>query len=177
MNDLNTTQTVNDKLVLLYIYSKIAIPVKPMDVADIVLRHNLMEYYTIGHYTSELVNSGMLEVIVSDERENYLITQSGINTLALFQERLDRASLIGVEQSITDLKKKLKRHRIINTQVQKIEKDNYLVNLRIMEGSYPLIDLSLSVVSNAQANQLVSKWQEEAAEIYGMIISSLTSDC
>ncbi len=177
MHDLNASQTVNDKLILLYIYSKIAIPVKPMDVADIVLRHNLMEYYTIGHYTSELVNSGMLEVIMADEQENYLITQSGINALSLFQERLDAFAINSVKQSIDDLKQKLKRHRIINTQVQKMEDDNYLVSLRIMEGSYPLIDLSLSVVSNAQANQLIDKWEKDATEVYGMIINKLTSDC
>ncbi len=176
MSAFDSIQAVNDKLILLYIYADIAVPLNPMEVADVIIKLDVMEYFNIGHYTSELVNSGMLETISSDQQELYLITQSGINTLALFRDRLDSQLTEKLDEQISQLKQQIKQNRFINSSVEKIDDSNYMVTLRMMEGHIPLIELSLSVISNAQANQLIKKWQTSHTDIYANIIKDLLSE-
>ncbi len=176
MSEYNTIQAVNDKLILLYLYAELAVPVNPMEIADVIIKMDVMEYFSIGHYTAELVNSGMIEVIESDAQQLYLITNSGSNTLALFRERLDSEITEKLDLHIAKLRKQIKLNRFINSSVEKIDDLNYLVTLRIMEGNIPLIELSLSVASNAQANRLIEKWQSASTDLYGQIMKALTSD-
>ncbi len=176
MSDYNPIEAVNNKLILLYMYAELAVPINPMEVADIIIKLDVMAFFNIGHYTAELVNSGMIEVIENESQTLYLITQSGSNTLELFRERLDVALTAKLDQQIANLKRQLKRNRFINSAVEKIDKHNYLVTLRIMEGNVPLIELSLSVSSNATANRLIEKWQSASTDLYGQIMKALTTD-
>ncbi len=176
MSEYNTIQAVNDKLVLLYLYAELAVPVNPMEVADIIIKMGVMAYFNIGHYTAELVNSGMIEVIESDAQQLYLITNSGSNTLALFRERLDEDLTDKLDRQIAKLRQQIKLNRFVNSSIEKIDQFNYLVTLRIMEGNIPLISLSLSVASNAQANRLVDKWQSASTDLYGQIMKALTAE-
>ncbi len=176
MSAFDSIQAVNDKLILLYIYAELAVPINPMEVADVIINLEVMEYFNIGHYTAELVNSGMIEVINSDNQELYFITQSGINTLALFRDRLDSQLTEKLDEQVSHLRHQIKLNRFINTSLEKIDDSNYIVTLRMMEGDIPLIELSLSVISNAQANQIIEKWQTAHTDIYANIIKDLLSE-
>ncbi len=176
MSAFDSIQAVNDKLILLYIYAELAVPINPMEVADVIIKLDVMEYFNIGHYSAELVNSGMIENIQSDNQALYLITQSGINTLALFRERLDSTLTTKLDEQISQLKQQIKKNRFINSSLEKIDDSTYIVTLRMMEGDVPLIELSLSVISNTQANQLIKKWQTSHTDIYASIIKNLLSE-
>ena len=80
----NTRALAENKLIILYLIEKIEIPLSNSEICQFALEKNLMDYFSVQQYLSELVESGLLEMATENNSTRYTITSDGEDTLNIF---------------------------------------------------------------------------------------------
>ena len=151
----NTAELAENKLLLLHILKELNRPISNTQLTEIVLENNLINYFTLQQYISELDSSEFIRYEDINEKKLIVLTKKGENVLSFFKDRIS-PSKISIQSDYTLAKN-----------------DNFLVELTAIEDKLPLIDLKVSVPTKKQASLLCSKWQENPSEIYNKIINIL----
>ncbi len=169
----NSKEEVENKLVLLYVFDKFDIPVTNTQLTEFVMENDLLNYFLLQQFLSELVEAALVEYTDNQDQNYYLITEKGKSTLKYFKDRL----IIDLTEIIDSAVEKKKRMLLKDTQISatyiKKSKNDYIVELKVLESNITLIDLKLDVVSNKQAKEICDKWKNKAPYIYGEIIKLL----
>lgn len=169
----DTSELAENKLLLLYIFDKIKLPIPNIQITQIVLENNFINYFTLHQYISELIASGFLEYTAEDSKHRLIITAKGSRVLMMFRERLTKQKLETIDNYLKKHLDKIKKEVTISAEYTIEESDNYIVNLKAMENNAVLIDLKLNVPSNKQARELCSRWKQNSAELYSEIMKLL----
>ncbi|MCT4565873.1 MAG: DUF4364 family protein [Maledivibacter sp.] len=173
MFDNNSKDEARNKLVLLYIFDKFEIAITNNQITDFIMENELLNYFVLQQFLSELVNTSLLEYTQNEEHYYYLITEKGKDTLNYFKDRLSDKLLKKLNESIDKRKKIILKETQISANYKKKSKNDYLVELKVVENDITLIDLKLDVVSNKQAKIICDNWKNKAQDIYGEIIKLL----
>ena len=80
----NTRALAESKLIILYLIEKIEIPLSNSEICQFALEKNLMDYFSVQQYLSEMVESGLLEVTTENNSTRYTINADGEETLNYF---------------------------------------------------------------------------------------------
>lgn len=169
----NSKDEAENKLIVLYIFNKFEIAITNNQITDFIMENELLNYFVLQQFLSELVNTSLLEYTQNEEHYYYLITEKGKDTLNYFKDRLSDKLLKKLDQSIEKRKKLILKETQISANYKKKSKNDYLVELKVVENDITLIDLKLDVVSNKQAKLICDNWKNKAQDIYGEIINLL----
>ena len=143
----NTAELAENKLLLLHILKELNRPISNTQLTEIVLENNLINYFTLQQYISELDSSEFIRYEDINEKKLIVLTKKGENVLSFFKDRISPSKISII-------------NNYINEKIELIKK-------------LPLIDLKVSVPTKKQASLLCSKWQENPSEIYNKIINIL----
>ena len=165
-----------NKLLLLYIFYKIKLPISNIQITQIILENNFINYFTLQEYMTELIASNLLESSEQKGKHRLVISQKGHNVLSLFKGRISENKIQLVDNYLNTHLENIKKELTISADYTIENNNNYLVNLTACEDSFTLIDIKLSVASNKQAKILCAKWRNNPSELYTKIINILTED-
>lgn len=168
----NNNLTVK-KLIVLYIFKNIDIPLTKNQIINITLENNLIDYFTLQECITELETSDLIGIIESNQKPSYILTKSGQQTIDVFEERIDTSIKDLIRKFISENKEKIKKETEILSNFYEKSENEYIVNLKVIENQITIIDLTLSVVSAKQAKLISEKWKNMAHKVYGDLISSL----
>ncbi|MCT4633984.1 MAG: DUF4364 family protein [Firmicutes bacterium] len=172
----NTDQQVREKMMILYIIKTFEFPMTNSQLTDFILEIELMNYFNLQQFSTELVESKMLEYSESDDTYYYLITEQGISTLELFLDRLTKSEKEKIDQLVIEKKHTVLKATEVFSDYEKIGENDYLVTLKVVENMKVLFDLSINVVTNKQAKAICNNWKKNAKFMYGDIINLLIKD-
>ncbi len=172
----DTLELAENKLLLLYIVNRIKFPVSNTQITELVLENNLINYFTLQQYISELLASDFIKSTSVGGSNRLVITEKGVKVLELFGVRISPRKLEVVETYISSHLEKIKKEVTVTADYTIEHKDNFIVNLKAMEGDSILIDIKLNVASNKQARELCTKWKSSCSELYSSIINLLTEN-
>lgn len=171
----NTEDLAQNKLLLLYIIEKSAKPFAKDELVQFILEKNYMNYFLIQQYLGELLSSNFIELVQSDSKEVYIISQSGKETLSYFKDRISNT----VKDDLKNQFGKKEKSDLIQTQVlcDFYEKENsqHVVNIKLVENDDTLFSLYLDVVTKKQAEVICEQWKNNTEYIYKNIIELLIS--
>jgi predicted transcriptional regulator len=170
----DTLELAENKLLLLYIINKIKLPVTNTQITQIILENNLINYFTLQQYISELISSSFLKYTDVGGSNRLRITERGIKVLELFRERISDSKCEVVDNYIQEHLEKIKKEVSVTADYTIGEKDNFIVNLKAMENDTVLIDIKLNVASNKHARELCARWKSDCSELYSSILNILT---
>lgn len=165
-----------NKLLLLYIFYKIKLPISNIQITQIILENNFINYFTLQQYMTELIASNLIEPTDQKGKHRLVISQKGDNVLSLFKERISETKIQLIDDYLKIHLENIKKELTVSADYTIENNNNYLVNLTASEGSFTLIDIKLSVTSNKQARELCSKWRDNPSEYYTKIINLLIND-
>ena len=148
-----------NKLLLLYIFYKIKLPISNIQITQIILENNFINYFTLQQYMSELIASSLLKPTEQKGKHRLVITQKGDNVLSLFKGRISETKIQLIDDYLKIRLESIKKELTVSADYTIENNNNYLVNLTASEGSFTLIDIKLSVTSNKQAQNLCTKWR------------------
>lgn len=171
MFNQDTRVEVKEKLILLYVFHTLNMPITATQVDDIILGLELIDFFPLQQYKTDLIQNGMIESNELDDETYLMLTEQGINALNFFRNRLSQSDTIRIDQEVERVKKDVKRARLIKAEYFKLDDNDYMVDMQIKEGSYDLIRLTLNVPSNKTAKAMCDKWKEDAVEMYGQVIA------
>lgn len=171
----DTLELAENKLLLLYIFDKIKIPITNNKITQIILENNFINYFTLQQYISELISSNFLKYTEGESKHRLEITEKGKKVLSLFGNRLSRNKIDAADEYLTNNINIIKKDVTITSDYTIESKDKFIVNLKAVDNNIVLIDLKITVDSNKQARDLCAKWKNNSSEIYSKILGILTN--
>ncbi|MDN5352264.1 MAG: hypothetical protein PWQ12_1184 [Clostridiales bacterium] len=169
-------QQLKAKIKILYIINQFSIPLTNQQLTDFVLKHDIMNYFLLQQYLTDLVDTSMLEYSASEDENYYIITESGKSTLELFSDRVSQSLRRTINDSIDALKKSFVIKTNITADYSKEDDNDYMVHLSVKEGIYTLMDIKVNVMSNKHAKAICDNWEKRAQYLYGDILNKLVDD-
>ena len=82
----NTSDLAENKLLLLYILTSLRDPISNYQLTEIVLENNLINYFTLQQYITELENSEFINFKAINDKKLLYITKKGENVLSFFKK-------------------------------------------------------------------------------------------
>ena len=161
------------KLIILYLLSKMNIPLTKQQITNAVLENNLIDFFTFQQCTSELEESGMIKQVLHQKKQCFETTISGKNAVGVFEQRIPKSTTGIIDNYISRNKDSLKKESQVIAEYSKISDKEYIVSLKVIEKELVLMDLKLSVVSAKQAKLVCEKWKNSSEKIYSQLIGSL----
>lgn len=171
--DFDSGVLADRKLIILYLLSKIGIPLTKSQITNAVLENSLLDFFTFQQCICELEESGMIAQITHQKNQCFITTDAGNKTAGIFRERISKNTAHIIENYISKNKDILKKDSQVIAGYNKIGDKEYMVNLKVIEKELVLIDLKLNVVSANQAKQICEKWKNSSEKIYSQLIGSL----
>ena len=168
-----------NKLLILYLLSKMELPMSHGQITEFIIRMEFMNYYTLQEALWEMTEKGWLESVSENSEEQsttlFFITSEGENILELLKEKLTGNIQGHINKYVHENYKEHKR-RYENTAsyFSDMENDIFIVKCAVYEDNRPIIELSISVDTKEQAKLIQSKWKSDASVLYSKIIDVLT---
>lgn len=172
----DTLELAENKLLLLYIFSKMKFSLSNTQITQIILENNFINYFTLQQYLTELVSANFIMNLEEDNKHKYSITDKGKKVLSLFEERISKDKLDKIDSYLKKHMENIKKEVTCTADYTIDDKNNFIVDLKALENDSLLMDLKVSVGSNKQARELCTKWKNNSSKLYNEIINILISE-
>ncbi len=172
----STDQQLKHKITILYLINQFSVPLTNQQLTDFVMVHELMNYFDLQQYLTDLVETSMLEYSTSEGENYYILTESGKNTLDLFSDRVSQSFRRKINDSVDSKKKSFVIKTNVTSDYSKEDDNDYEVHLSVKEGIYTLMDIKVNVVSNKHAKTICENWEKKAQYLYADILNKLMGD-
>lgn len=187
MNSLGSSkETVQNKLIVMYIMNRLDIPVSNSHITRLVLETRLMNYFIFQQCFNELHGSKLIEqndgnVVKSKAGTGrnaasgrYILTEMGRKTLQYFSNLIAPGIKKQLERITSATRKKIRDEALVVADFIAESENEFIVALKIGEDDFSLIELKAAVGTKKDARSVCENWQTHSSEIYAEIIESLT---
>ncbi|SKA89245.1 protein of unknown function [Caloramator quimbayensis] len=171
----DSAELAENKLLILYILNNINMPISNSDITHIILENNLINYFALQQYLSELIESNFIRDEKADKRHSLSITKEGKKTLDLFINRIPDKKKHIIDEYINRHLNEIKKEVESIAEYLPYLNDKFIVNLKLKEGDKLLIELKITADSNSEANNICKKWKNNSSELYEKIINTIKS--
>ena len=174
MNNKEIHSLTENKLIILFVLKQIDMPITNIQTTNIIMKKNMMNYFDLQHYLSELVNIGHIDMFEDNEKQFYRLTEKGLETLSYFENRIDYTIREDILSTIQAEKKIIQKSTEIISNHFPLNENEYVVECKIIENDTALIDLKLTVGTKKQAKSICEFWKSDPQHIYAQIIRTFT---
>lgn len=164
------------KLLILYILEKINMDLTNSQITQVVLETEMMNYFSLQQFLSQLMESKFLTTYKESDREYYSLTQKGLEILEYFLSRISEDVTKKIDEYISVNKKSLLSDTEVKSSFIQQNDNEFIVNLKVIENQSNLIDLNLNVSSEKQAQKICNNWKRNASYMYAEIIDLLIKE-
>lgn len=168
-------ESIESKLVILYILDKLSFPLEKSQITNIVLENNFLNYFSLQQSLLEIEKSDLVIIEGSETNPLWRISSQGKKAVDFLSDFLTFRIKNTIDRYVQTNKLLIKKDSEIKATYKKINVDEYIVSLKALENGMELINLELNVVSARQAQQVCENWKKNAEQVYGLIIGSLMS--
>lgn len=163
------------KLIILYILDRMDFPITNTELTRFILEKEYCDYITINNILQELIEDKFVEMENSHNSYLYRITPSGKETLSFFYTRISVAIRDEIDTYLSEKEYQLREMVSTTADYYEAKKNEFVVELRVIERDSELVHINLLVTSAAEADLICSRWKECSADIYGYLISTLAA--
>ena len=163
------------KLMNLYMLKQVSFPLTNSQLTDFFLAHEYATYFTLQQALNELSESGLIHVQSSHNTTRYEITREGEETLNFFGNNIPPAIVADMERYLKEHQFRMRDEVGLMADYYKSTNQDYIVHCEIREGKNLLLDLSVSIPDQGQAESMCGLWKEKSQEVYASIMKALLS--
>lgn len=163
----------DNKIAILFFVNSLNIPLTNEQITDFFVNKYLMNYFDLQQFLSELFESNLLFYMENRNSHLYSITDTGKETLELFTNRIDSYARDMITRYSDENRERLKKESQLTAYYKRLENNEYVAILRVMEGRLTLLELRLNLTTMDQAKNICDKWKIKAPEVYKKIMESL----
>lgn len=165
------TELAENKLILLYILNRIDMPVSNTHITQIILENNLINYFSLQQYLSELVDAGFVNDDREDKKHALSLTQKGKEVLDYFLTRIPDAKKEMLDEYLKRHLSGIIKDIEVVSEYEPCENDKYIVTLKLKDYDNTLLEIKMPVDSNSTSRRLCQMWKQDYNEIYNKIMS------
>lgn len=161
------------KLIILTMLSRVDFPLTNAQISDFILTKEYTNYFTLQQVLSDLVETGLTEVHTVRNSSYYHLTDNGKETLNFFGHMVSSAIHEDMDKYFKDNAIALRDEISIRADYFPNNHEEYFVQLRVMENDAAVIDLTLSVPTESQANSMCNNWKKKNQKLYAYLMQEL----
>lgn len=176
MDIFSNLDLAESKLILLYTIHKLNMPITNNQLVSIMIENNIMNYFSLQQYLTELVDSKFVQIKNDEGKQFYSITEDGEKILNYFISRVP----FTVKEKLADIVEynadKIKQEIEVTADYTPKRQTEYIVECRVNENGINLIELNVNVPTKEQAKMICENWRNHAPLIFGEIFESLIKE-
>ncbi len=161
------------KLIVLTMLSKVDFPLTNAQISDFILTKEYTNYFTLQQVLSELVETELAEEHTVRNSTYYHMTAKGKETLSYFGHMVSEAIHEDMDKYFKDNAIALRDEMSVRADYYENNQGEYTARLRVMEKDSAVIDLSLSVPTENQANSICDNWKKKNQKLYAYLMQEL----
>lgn len=162
-------ELAENKLLLLYIFCKVDKPISNSGITQIVLENNLINYFSLQQFLSELIESGLISDIKKNKQHMLSTTPKGKDALEFFNNRIPEKKREIIDDYFKKNNSSTKKNIEVSADYEQ-NLDKYSVVLGLENGGKPVIELKLSVDSIEKAKNICRLWEKDPEAFYEKIV-------
>lgn len=164
------TDSLEIKLLILYIASRLAGPVPFEVLQDLSMCDDGVDYFGFSECLADLVRT---EHLTLTDDGLYAITEKGRVNSAVCETSLPYSVRMQVEKDLVVHNEQIKRRNLVGASVEPRNKGGYSVTLSLSDELDELMKLELMVTREDMALELQRRFQANAEVLYSKILSVL----
>lgn len=161
------------KLIILYMLQKIDFPLTNGQISEFILDKGYTNYFKLQQALSEMIDTGFLYEEQAHNRTLYHLTESGMETIHFFKNKIPPAIQNDIDSFMREKKFDLKNEVSIKADYYRNEHQEYSVRCQVIENEIPLIDLTLTVPTEKEAITISNNWSIKNSEVYATVMRLL----
>lgn len=161
------------KLIVLTMLDQVDFPLTNAQISDFILTKEYTNYFTLQQVISELVETNLAEVHTVRNSSYYQMTEKGKETLNFFGHMVSSAILEDMNLYFEENAIALRDEISVRADYFPNNHEEYSVQLRVMEKDAAVIDLTLSVPTESQANSICNNWKKKNQKLYAYLMQEL----
>ena len=161
------------KLIVLTMLSKVDFPLTNAQISDFILTKEYTNYFTLQQVLSDLVETELAEEHTVRNSTYYHMTSKGIETLNYFGHMVSEAIHEDMDKYFKDNAIALRDEMSVRADYFENNQSEFTVRLRVMEKDSAVIDLSLSVPTENQANSICDNWKKKNQKLSAYLMQEL----
>lgn len=160
------------KLVILFVFDKMAIPLSEATLLDICTSENdWLSYMECKQYLTELIDTNLLYRVPKANTLN--ITQDGVECLSLFYARIPSSIRDEIASYVRDNRLRFRKRQEYFCDYVKNADGTYTVIMRIDNGTSTLMEIKMVVSNRQRAMYIYKNWIDKAAGVYTLLQDNL----
>ena len=161
------------KLIILTMLDRVDFPLTNAQISDFILTKEYTNYFTLQQVLAELVETDLAEENTVRNSTYYQMTEKGKETLNYFGHMVSTAIHEDMDKYFKDNAIALRDEMSVKADYYENNHEEYSVRLRVMEKDSALIDLTLSVPTEGQANSICDNWKKKNQKLYAYLMQEL----
>ncbi|HEY8421934.1 MAG TPA: DUF4364 family protein [Thermoclostridium sp.] len=160
------------KILILYFFKVIDMPVGSMQFVRIMLENRLINYFYMQQYLSELIEEKLVTAEKKDGISYYTITEKGSEVLDMFESILPAGLKKLIKDSTAEIRNKIRTETMITADYIP-EGDGYTVLCKIRENDFSLMEVKIAAGTKEDARNICKNWTSFPQEIYLEILDTM----
>ncbi|MCB6201759.1 DUF4364 family protein [Extibacter muris] len=161
------------KLIILYMLKKVDFPLTNSQISEFVLDEGYTTYFKLQQAISELISSGFVREESTHSRTFYHLTAEGDETICYFKNDISPAIQHDIDTFLKEKRYELKNEVAVKSDYYQNSNMEYSVRCQVFEQGAPLIDLTLTVPTESEAETIANNWTKKNPQIYAFIMEHL----
>lgn len=158
---------------ILYILSRVNFPLTNAQLTTFILEKEYTNYFNLQRAISELIDDAYITTKIIRNSTLYRITDSGNETLLLFDNMISSGIKDDIEAYLVENKYELQAEVSTQAEYYQVKKGEFAAHLSVIERDAPIIDLTLIVTTQEEAKSLCNNWREKSSDVYAHLMSML----
>ncbi len=169
----NNQQLAENKILILYILSKVGKPIVHKQLLDLVISTSDMNYFYFEQFLLDLLNDNYINKYIKENNEIYELSQEGKQALELTLDLLPGILKLKVDSKFKENFDSIKNKNSITAEYIPVTDKDFSVICKIIENNNTIFNLELNAGSREQAKKIVNNWNNNASDIYSKIFNIL----
>ena len=167
-------ETSVNKLILLFIFDKMQIPLAERTLIDMCTSSNdWINYMDCIVLIHKLLSDGFICEIPSSDEALYTITPEGRETLANFYINIPRSVREDISRFVKVNGSKFRMKQECKADYFQNKDGSFTVFLKILAPVQPMLELKFVVPDKKTASQIYKTWADKASELYSVVCETL----
>ena len=168
----NHLDSQEQKLVILFVFEKMAVPLSEATVLDICTSdNNWLDYMDCKQFLAELIDTNLLYHVPKANTLN--ITQDGIGCLSMFYARIPSSIREQIQAYINKNRMRYRKKQAYFCDYMKNPDGTYTVIMRIDNDTSTLVEIKMIVSNRQHAMYIYKNWIDKAAGVYTLLHEQL----
>lgn len=161
------------KLIVLYMLDQVDFPLTNTQISNFMLNKDYTTYFTVQQAISELVNAELIRTEPTHNNTHYYLTPAGRETLSYLPDKISDAIKADVLDYFKENQMELRQEISIIADYYKTTSQDFAARCQLKERNRPLIDLTVTVKSKAEAEAICANWKSQHEDVYGYLMDLL----